>query len=422
GESFNVDATPTPVPTGYAGTPVFDETKVRDHTGANLQSSDMLAGTFGTAAANGVASGTLKYDDVGSIAFLAGAVTDAVFTNVDQVTGTAGNVVHDNEGDCIPDSATNTKTNGKYGCLIGNDETAPKGRFRPHHYAVEASLTAACTPGSPAQSFTYMGQSMQVALSAKALSRNDVVLSRYTPVASGTQFPQLATLAISGVDTDGIDRIVRFAPALPSRVWTEGQYSGSGTYQFSRESTPDGSYENFRLSVSITDPDGVRITQHNSTTVDATQVFSLPTIIRFGRLKLLNANGAPQNALSIPIRVEYWDKTRGFITNTDDSCTALLPANVKTTPGATLNISNISKGVGSIALNKPTTPGKTSIDICTDLAGDNTPGTICTATISANMPWLQGAWGGPNYDDDPTARATFGVFKSGPIIYLRELY
>src|SRR5690606_12114038 len=110
-------------------------------------------------------------------------------------------------GDCIPGSATNTKTNGKYGCLIGNDETAPKGRFRPHHYAVEASLTAACTPGSPGQSFTYMGQPMQVALSAKALSRNDVVLSRYTPVASGTQFPQLATLAISGVDTDGIDRI-----------------------------------------------------------------------------------------------------------------------------------------------------------------------------------------------------------------------
>ncbi|GGI53091.1 hypothetical protein GCM10011430_02650 [Oxalicibacterium solurbis] len=422
GESFNVDATPTPVPTGYAGTPVFDETKVRDHTGANLQSSDMLAGTFGAAAANGVASGTFKYDDVGSIAFLTGAVTDAVFTNVDQVTGTAGNVVHDNEGDCIPGSATNKKTNGKYGCLVGNDETAPKGRFRPHHYAVEASLTAACTPGSPGQSFTYMGQPMQVALSAKALSRNDVVLSRYTPVASGTQFPQLATLAISGVDTDGIDRIVRFAPALPPRVWTEGQYSGSGTYQFSRESTPDGSYENFRWSVSITDPDGVRITQHNSTTVDATQVFSLPTIIRFGRLKLLNANGAPQNTLSIPMRVEYWDKTKGFITNTDDSCTTLLPANFKTTPGATLNISNISKGVGSIALNKPTTPGKTSIDICTDLAGDTTPGTICAATTSAGMPWLQGAWGGPNYDDDPTARATFGVFKSGPIIYLRELY
>ena len=38
------------------------------------------------------------------------------------------------------------------------------------------------------------------------------------------------------------------------------------------------------------------------------------------------------------------------------------------------------------------------------------------------MPWLQGKWSGSAYDDDPGARATFGVFKSGPIVYLREIY
>ncbi len=453
GNPFTVKATPTPTPTGYSGIPNFDKTKVQDHMGANLQASDALDGSFTAADSSGVASGTFRYDDVGSIVFLAGriinnvyipgAVNDEVFTNVDHITGSAGNVLHDSEGDCVPGSATNTKTlSGKYGCLIGNDQTMPKGRFRPHHYAVDASFTEACKPIAPAKPFTYMDQPMAIALAVRALSSQNVVLSRYAPTgnAATTQFLKLAAFTVDGKDDDiNGDKTIRLSslpPALPmlglpAPVWMRGQYIASGSYKFVRETTPDGSFEKFKLGVGINDADGAKITILNGATKDpttgadisTTQVSSAPTIIRFGRLKLLNANGSPQNILSVPMRVEYWSNT-GFVTNTDDSCTVLQPSNVllkNTASGSTLTINNISKGVGSIALSRAN--GKTSIDLCVDLAADTPPGTICNgSTSAANMPWLQGAWGGPKYDDDPTARATFGVFKSGPIIYLREVY
>ena len=49
------------------------------------------------------------------------------------------------------------------------------------------------------------------------------------------------------------------------------------------------------------------------------------------------------------------------------------------------------------------------------------------ASTGANLPWLQGKWGGSTacpstlYDRDPNARATFGSPRA-PYIYLRERY
>jgi MSHA biogenesis protein MshQ len=38
------------------------------------------------------------------------------------------------------------------------------------------------------------------------------------------------------------------------------------------------------------------------------------------------------------------------------------------------------------------------------------------------MPWLQGRSSGTAYSDDPLSKATFGVYKGGPVIYIREMY
>ncbi|MEO8007669.1 MAG: DUF6701 domain-containing protein, partial [Betaproteobacteria bacterium] len=53
-------------------------------------------------------------------------------------------------------------------------------------------------------------------------------------------------------------------------------------------------------------------------------------------------------------------------------------------------------------------------------------GNTCLAGISssatgASKAWLQWKWSGATYDKDPTARASFGVFKNADeFIYLRE--
>jgi MSHA biogenesis protein MshQ len=61
--------------------------------------------------------------------------------------------------------------------------------------------------------------------------------------------------------------------------------------------------------------------------------------------------------------------------------------------------------------------------------GASASGNTCTAvgagpgpaTTTANFPHLQGNWTGANYDQNPTARATFGVSRgANEVIFVRE--
>jgi hypothetical protein len=66
--------------------------------------------------------------------------------------------------------------------------------------------------------------------------------------------------------------------------------------------------------------------------------------------------------------------------------------------------------------------------ILTANLGTAASGTTCVAVGGATVPaagasrlWLQGSWTGAAYDDNPTARATFGTVKgAGEVIYMRE--
>jgi hypothetical protein len=77
----------------------------------------------------------------------------------------------------------------------------------------------------------------------------------------------------------------------------------------------------------------------------------------------------------------------------------------------------------NLAKPSPTFTGMGSVNVCVDLGADTVGGTVCAATI-ANLPYLQGLWSpGTAYNNDPTARATFGVYKgNNEFIYLRESY
>jgi hypothetical protein len=59
-----------------------------------------------------------------------------------------------------------------------------------------------------------------------------------------------------------------------------------------------------------------------------------------------------------------------------------------------------------------------------DLSNDPaTPTSAACALTSAGLPWLQGRWSSSaGYNYDPKIRATFGVYRGAPIIYLREMY
>jgi MSHA biogenesis protein MshQ len=151
---------------------------------------------------------------------------------------------------------------------------------------------------------------------------------------------------------------------------------------------------------------------------------------RYGRLKLGNAHGSELLKLPIPIQTQYWDATiPAFVINTADNCTTLATNNnIKlTTPPAGVNAmvgGAFTSGVGSLTLSPPSTAAKVAVDLCVDLGIDPVGGTVCAAATSANLPYLEGLWApGTSYNNDPGARATFGVYKGAhEFIYQRENY
>ncbi|MEQ1668769.1 MAG: DUF6701 domain-containing protein, partial [Sulfuriferula sp.] len=134
------------------------------------------------------------------------------------------------------------------------------------------------------------------------------------------------------------------------------------------------------------------------------------TAIRSGRIKLNNASGSESLALPVPMAAQYYNGT-AFITNAADNCTIVpIPATPTASTGlltsltttATLS-SPFSAGDGKLKLSKPNAKGYVDI------------------TIAAPA-WLQYNWKGTGLTN-PTARATFGVYKNAnEFIYMREMY
>ena len=171
---------------------------------------------------------------------------------------------------------------------------------------------------------------------------------------------------------------------------------------------------------------------------------------RFGRLVLSSAAGSELLALPVPMRVEYFaDQGAGigvFITNPDDApdplvdtCTTLtLAPAVRLTggvgeqdgdtvvplqgPGGTTSLVDpasgsppapdpaFDMGLATLLFEAPTPAGNPGfVDIRIDLSADG-------------MEWLRYDWdGGGAFDDDPTGRASFGIFPGRrELIYIRE--
>jgi MSHA biogenesis protein MshQ len=140
--------------------------------------------------------------------------------------------------------------------------------------------------------------------------------------------------------------------------------------------------------------------------------------IRFGRLVLSNAHGSELLNLPVPIETQFWNVS-GFARNTADFCTQFSDTDVSLSNWRrNLNAGDTSvslsgrfdAGRGNLKLSKPGTGNTGSVDLALQLG-------------AASQTWLRGRWTGGDYDQDPAARASFGLYRAGkPLIYLRELY
>lgn len=430
-DAFSLTATATSL---YTGAPKFNSSLVA----TSLANLGTLASVAFPPAALGVSTASgFTYSEVGNFGLSQYAVYDDTFAQVDAV-----------KGECTSNFNNGPAVGGKFGCMFGSVAAGPFGRFVPDHFTVVGGISNACAAGA----FTYMGQPAPLSAANVVEARNaanGVTKNYVLPYASG-----IVSLGAENAD-DGTDLSARFTPPLAGS-WILGAYtlaSANATFARPATSTSDatwGSFESLDIGLKVTDGDVSTVPAVSGADMNPAaaggssftykKFAGSPLRMRFGRLKLSNAHGSELLRLPVQIQAQYWNGT-GFATNTADNCTVLSAANIALgnyqrntgdtwITSATLANTAAIAGGWHVNLSKPgpmlpsaTFTGMGSVDVCVDLGSDPVGGMVCAAT-PANLPYLQGLWSpGTAYDNDPAARATFGVYKgNNEFIYLRESY
>jgi MSHA biogenesis protein MshQ len=221
-------------------------------------------------------------------------------------------------------------------------------------------------------------------------------------------------------------------------------FSSTGGIAFSR-STPVVPFDaEIALSIDVIDADSVAFAGNPAKFGDATAgngiAFSAGKQIRFGRLRLQNAYGPDTVGLQVPLETQYWNALGpAFVRNADDSCTSLDREHI-TLSGYSLNLNAcetavnqatiaFSGGQGTLTLAAAGAGNTGTVLLTPNLAAAS--GMYCpskggteTPAVTANRAYLQGKWTGASWDENPTARATFGLYGSQPknFIFFRENY
>ncbi len=311
------------------------------------------------------------------------------------------------------------------------------GRFTPNHFTLSGGVltnrqAAACAPAS---SFSYMSEGMRAQFTLTATNALGSTTANYTGAFARLDLTTATQLNFGAMGTPpsgpAANLTARTTAVPPAGTFVAGAASLDVTVTVDRAASPDGPFTSARVGVAPSDPDGVALLAAAlNMDVDGAggndhQQVGANTELRFGRLRLQNASGPLNIDLPIPIQTQYWNGS--FVTNSDDNCTSLSTANFSLplpsyTGGITatnMSVTHITLtgtspwSLGSLKLTKPSPPA-------------TTPGaTTLTVNLSAEgKTYLQGAWTGTTYTEDPSARASFGVFGSQPrnFIFFRENY
>ena len=412
--------------TGYDGTPLIDVNMVE----APVGNTGTLSGTLGAAAvSSGSAQGTaFKYSEVGYFRLNSFWAYDDTFADIDEAKSPA---------ECVPstvlgtgtaaDDPNSVTTAGLIGCYFGSAQTTYYGRFTPAYFVltpsavVNRSATASCTASAP--TFSYLGEPMTASFSLEARNGSDEVTTNYTGTfARLTPAQVAASLGVINAPASGTRTPFTvcsatpahpcFTPGTASVAFTDGVADVLAPLTLARGAAAVGPFADLKIGVKPADADGVAMQAFD---VDATNVtaganthtVAGTTIARYGRMSIDNAYGSELLGLTMTANAQYWNGT-GYAINTLDNCTPqafstfaaadysgmLTAVNMpfsKLVPGSPL-----ASGTGKFVLGKPGIPlptGKGSV------------------VIRSSYSYL------PGY-----GRATFGLYKAGPVIYVRETY
>jgi len=320
------------------------------------------------------------------------------------------------------------------GVAVPVSESAPIGRFIPHH--LKASIEGVLSPGCGV--FSYQDQPV-------GFSTPPTLTITGYGVSEGTEYPT------DNYDFDGFwgfspgpspswleaDREVDLAPKLkygngdPDELeWQEikslspregGKNNGDGqrTYtwsadwlRYSRAVQPGVDDHPFELRLrftakALTDSDDVCL----GSECEALEKHLALSQFRFGRLRIGNGHGSELQDLSLPWVIESWQASNVFLPETDDACSAqswgkaLASEPADGLVGKKLVITGGQSGnQGSLSITKPEVVGEARIGF------EKVP------------PWLWYNWRGKG-PEASRGLASFGIYSGPkPLIFRSEVY
>lgn len=387
-----------------------------------LQGAFSIAAT--SASGNGATGSAFTYDEAGYFRFKALGVYDDTFTTY------SSDLVNN---DCIQNSTSNTLVGGKYGCNFGNTAvTNHFGRFIPDHFkhtvlpiVNRTDPAAAPLPAlvcNPVSIFTYMGEPLTAHFTLTAENATGTTTQNYSGNFAKFNLGAPNNFNLRARNSAGLAEFTgRLTPIASTGTWGSG-IAPDTTLQFSFNRLASGALDGpFGVDFGIApvdSPDGVQIAPYNmdfDAPAGANDHSSVgQATLRYGRLMLSNAYGSELQRLPVPFIAQYFNGA-AFIKNVDDNCTQV------TVPSGPTALQKNPAGMASSA----TMNGMLSTG--TFLAGD---GKLVLSASNLKgfidiMPtvkdWLKFPWKG-GAASAPSSRATFGTYKTGPVIFMRELY
>ena len=323
--------------------------------------------------------------------------------------------------------------------------SGPVGRFIPASFALNsASVTHRSAMACAAPSdFSYLGEVFQLNFGLTALDSGGTVLHNY----SGS-FAKFDPSVASGWNLAGVAGGTAFTTAngrlslgTATGSWTNGEADNlTLTATAQRAAAPDGPFA-ADFGIAPQDSDGVRMGSYDINVAGAGNDHATVAnvALRFGRLRLANAIGDQTRPLGLPLSAQHWNSSTGtFETNTLDNCT-VLPASAvsfgkrrgtlaQADLGLTATNVALSNGMGTLKLKAPTGGRRGTVDLALSLGSTATDASCLQtwtpdilATTGAGLGHLRGAWCASTYSKDPSARASFGLYRGADsMVYMRE--
>lgn len=346
----------------------------------DLSNNPAVTGAFG-AFSNGVASGTaFSWNEVGIFTLTPRLQSGNYLSTGVNVTGTtSGNV----------------------------------GRFYAHHFGLTPNtnpLLNRADTGCTTCLFSYMGERFNAQFSLSAQALDNSITQNYQGAYAKLNLAAAGNpLGFGAVDG---------GTYLSARLAIAASASGSfnlGTalnivapLSFSRGAAPDGPYNALRIGIAPVDTDGAGMGSFDLDTDTALagndHAFLGMTAVRYGRMRLANAHGSELLQLPIAMTTQYWNGS-GYITNRDDNNTLLAATDIS------FNNYKLNLNAGETTVSgmpPPFVNGLSQIILSRPGAGNS--GSVDLQTTA------------PSYLPSTTTRATFGIYKGGPLIYQRENY